>query len=184
MKRYEYGVTLRPPTMGNVPGGHLGTREDDCYNFGVVQYPKPLPTADVQHYDLVPLDPNDPVNLRRARDVFQALVLDEFSDQDIFVVENSRRRAVLTWSTRPDVEWQVTHFDGDTPTGHDDFTDFDRVVQFLFGFMSGEERRSLSEAAIPCQTGKRSRNRACELRPKRASNPAVSSADLVKRLKF
>ena len=173
MKRYEYGVTLRPPSRGNVPDGFVGKRGDDGYNFGVVQYTKPLSRADVEHYNLVPIDPGDPANLRAARDAFHARVLDTFSDQDIFVVENDQRRGVLTWSTRPDVEWQLTYFDAKgVPTGHDDFNDFDKAVGALFGFMPPEELKSLAAAAIPVQIARR------------RHNPAPTNTDLVRKLKF
>lgn len=147
---YEYAPMLRPFSAATVPPGFVGTRKDHRYRFGVVQYPKPLPMFELEKYDLVALDPKHPVNLRRAYAQFHQDVLDEFSAADRFVVEGrGGRRAALTWSTRPGVEWQVTYFDGDEPTGHDDVNDFGDATKNLFGYLDPEDRCRRSAALIP-----------------------------------
>lgn len=147
---YEYAPMLRPISFATVPKGSSGTRSDPRYRFGVVQYDAPLPRSDLEHYDLVALDPDDPINHRRAFDAFHQVLLDRFSAADIYVVSDERgARTVLTWSTRPHVQWQVTYFDVDIPTGHDDVDDFDRATMLMWGGISTETRRKMSADLIP-----------------------------------
>lgn len=132
---YEYGLTLRPVSRATVPTGFVGFRKDAKYPHGVVQYEKPLRRVDVEHFDLEPLDPLDPINVKKRYSVFKEKVLDEFSRKDIYIVEQpDGSKSSLTYSTRRGVDYQLTHWDAnEQPLGHIDLNDFDEAVRLLWG---------------------------------------------------
>jgi hypothetical protein len=132
-KLYEYALTLRPVSFATVPPGFVAFRQDPDWPHGVVRYNKPLSRADIEHFDLAPLDPLDPINLLRNKELFIADVYAEFSEKDVVVFRTRYGgRKSLTWSTRPGVDYQVTFWDGDTPTGHIDFNDFEKAAWELY----------------------------------------------------
>lgn len=130
---FEYALTLRPVSHVTVPAGYLAFRNDPIWKHGVVQYARPLPRADIEHFDLEPLDPLDPINLRRSMDQFVDTVYQEFSEKDIVVLPTDYGKKSLTWSTYPDVEFQVTQWSREgVPTGHIDFNDFEEAVKEMY----------------------------------------------------
>lgn len=139
-KLYEYALTLRPVSRTTVPEGFVAFRNDPKWSHGVVQYDRPLSRRDIEHFDLEPLDPLDPINLKRSMDRFKEVLYEEFAEKDIVVLPTRSGKASLTWSTRPDVEFQVTYWDKEgTPTGHIDFNDFDRAAYEMYPGRDWEE---------------------------------------------
>lgn len=133
-KLYEYGLLLRPVAHWTVPPGYVSFRNDPNYKHGVVQYEKPLSGKDIKKFDLEPLDPKDPINLWKAlqkrKEECRALIYEQFATDSIYVVElPDGSRESLTYSTRENVDYQLTHWlpDG-TPSGHVDYNDFDEAV--------------------------------------------------------
>jgi len=152
-REFEYGVWARPILSGGSPEkGWVRTRKSSNPRFkhGVLVYDRPLTSAEVRRYDLVPLDPRDPMNMKKARDLFDAHLMDVYSDKDIYVVElGGGRQYVLHPSTRPGVEWQVTHFFGGKPTGHIDHTDWDKLSAETWNVLPRSERERWMEKVTP-----------------------------------
>lgn len=142
-KLYEYALTLRPVSFATVPKGFASFRQDSKYPHGVVQYEKPLSRANIEHFDLLPLDPLDPINVGKRYAAFKEKVLDKFSQKNIYVIEQpDGTKSSLTYSTRQGVDYQFTFWDeNEQPTGHIDVNDFDEAVKLLWG----EELRAKRE---------------------------------------
>lgn len=161
MKVYEYVLLRRPYSFATAPTGNLvGFRKsiNASYPHGVVQYSKPLSRRDVEAFELMPLDPLDPINVMRVRDRWRDMVRERFIDggREMFNVDDSQTGGfrVLTYSTRPGVEFQVTHFvrlgpkgrGRPEPTGHFDFNEFERAADAM---LTRDKRRELTEALVP-----------------------------------
>lgn len=116
---FEYALTLRPVSHATVPSGYVAFRNDPAWPHGVVQYDRPLSRRDIEHFDLEPLDPQDPVHLRREMDTFHEVATEEFADEDVIVLPTDYGKVSLTRSARPDAEFQVTFWNVQRqPTGH------------------------------------------------------------------
>lgn len=132
-KLYEYASTLRPVSFATVPEGIVSFRRDAAWPHGVVQYAKPLSRADVEHFSLVPLDPADPINVKKRYAAFKERVYLEFAEHDIVVMPTRYGKMSLTYSTRPGVEFQLTRWSHDeTPVGHMDLGGFDEAVRAMW----------------------------------------------------
>lgn len=135
---YEYGLVLRPPEGGGVPGGWTSKRSDSKFRHGVVSYAKPLSSAATKKFDMVPLDWRHPANQKAAYEKFYDELLDEFSEKDLYVVEvGGGARYVLHPSTRSGYDFQLTTFDRDTPAGHLDLRDWDAAVKEVWSVLPG-----------------------------------------------
>lgn len=152
-KRYEYLATLRPIDTFTMPRGLIDRRpakDPKRYPFGVAIFAKPLSRADIEHFSLVPLSPADPINIRRARDLFKEDVIETFSRLGGFGAESRSGKVLLAYSTRPGVEYQLTYFDADeTPTSHLNLNDFDEAIGELWGLVLPGMRQSYSARAVP-----------------------------------
>lgn len=157
---FEYLLLLRPASFSTVPSGFVGLRksENPKYPHGVVQYEKPLRKSDIEAFDLMPLDPLDPVNLRRVRDAWREHVMSRFVEggREMFNIEDEEIQGfrILTMSTRPGVEYQMTRFQRmgprgkgrPEPTGHMDFNDFGEAADAM---LTRAARRKLVEELVP-----------------------------------
>lgn len=74
---FEYVLTRRPVGVTTTPRGAIGFRKsrDARFPYGVVQYARPLRKEDVEHFDLIPLDPFDPINVRRIIDAWNKEII-------------------------------------------------------------------------------------------------------------
>lgn len=147
-KLYEYAGRYRPVDHFTIPKGYVGLRRDDAHRFGVAQYERPLSKADIEAFELDPLDPADPINVakRYAERHNEVMMLLAEHRSVVGTKRGSNARALLTFSTRPGVDYQVTHFDGDTPWGHIDCTDFGEAVRAMSGYELSAPQGSESAA--------------------------------------
>jgi hypothetical protein len=129
-KPHDFMLTRRPPTFSTVPPGFLeflpGTQE---FPFGGVRYDRILTSDEIETYELWPVNPNHPLNLRKEFEAFHQ----DFQTRFIDAGETWRigGEVLVTPSTVPGMSWQMTFFDKGTPTAHldfDDFTDLSRKV--------------------------------------------------------
>jgi hypothetical protein len=100
----------------------------------VVAYERPLKKATIESFDLWPLDPMDPMNVRLVGEAWRKHVYHTFvENNELFSVVDQRGHTwSITMSTRPGVDFQVTMFDARMrPTGHLDFNDFERAADSL-----------------------------------------------------
>ena len=149
--QFTYAPTLRPAGFATVPAGftEFGPPTDD-YPHGTVSYAKPLRSEDVEHFDLEPLDPDDPMIWKRAFQTYRDEVYRTFSETDGFEQpHDAGGRYTLSYSTRPNVTFQVTMWQEDwTPTGHFDVDDFGEAAKLLWGAVPRDERQRRLEAAL------------------------------------
>lgn len=147
-KLYEYVMLRRPYGFATVPSGnfvgHRPSIDPKQWPFGVVQYDKPLSKRDVDSFELLPLDRFDPINVRRVIEAWRDHVRERFveGNREMMNVDDEEIQGfrVLTYSTRPGVDYQVTTFQRmgprgkgrAEPTGHMDFNDFDKAADALF----------------------------------------------------
>jgi len=149
--QFTYAPTLRPAGFATVPAGftEFGPPTDD-YPHGTVSYARPLRSEDVEHFDLEPLDPDDPMIWKRAFQTYRDEVYRTFSKTKGF--EQPRfngGRSTLTYSTRPNVKFQLTYWEADwTPTGHLDLQSFDEAADELWAAVPTEEIDRRLEAAL------------------------------------
>jgi 8-oxo-dGTP pyrophosphatase MutT (NUDIX family) len=151
-KRFVYALTRRPASTSTVPKGfvELGPATAE-HPFGTVVFERPLPRPDIKSFELEPLDAEDPIVLRRARNIYRDEVYERFSDTSGFEQPDAvgGGRTTLSYSTRAGVEYQVTYWLADwTPTGHLDVDDFDEAVGALWASMSKAERNQRAESAV------------------------------------
>lgn len=150
-KKYEYLAKLRPITIFTVPKGFSGQRrskDPKRFPHGVVIYDKPLSRADVESFELAPLDPHDPINLRKISNLIVHEVMMKFSEKEYYVMPTNFGTMGLTISSRPGVEYQVTYFDKKMqPTGHEEFNDFGEAA--LFMGVPNEVYEDIVKRAIP-----------------------------------
>jgi hypothetical protein len=149
--RFEYALTRRPATSTTVPKGFLdlGPATGE-YPHGTVAYAKPLSRDALESFELEPLDPEDPMVMKRALSAYRDEVYERFSDTGGFEqLDAEGRHTTLSRSTRAGVEYQVTYWLADwTPTGHLDIDDFDEAVSKLWGSVPKAERRQRQEDAV------------------------------------
>lgn len=135
-KLYEYGATLRPPDHSTVPQeGWTGTRPSSVFKHGVVQYSRYLTQQEIDAFQLVALDPYWPANMRKGLDAYTQMVINEFTsyNPEGYSITDSLGTRVLSNSTRPGIDFQVTDFDTNMiPTGHRDYNDFAEAVREEF----------------------------------------------------
>ncbi len=162
-KKYEYALTLRPFSFATVPTGFTGFRKDDKWPHGVVIYDKPLLRKDINSFELEPLDPADPINIKKRNDKRREQLMNKFLDDG--VIEGHYKgqpsnKLLLTQSARGDSPFQVTNFDGDIPTGHREYSDFEGAANEFVGGVSvrgidddfGKQKASPNvEASAPAQ---------------------------------
>lgn len=150
-KKYEYLAKLRPITIFTVPKGFSGQRrskDPKRFPHGVVIYDKPLSRADIESFELAPLDPHDPINLRKISNLIVHEVMMKFSEKEYYVMPTNFGTMGLTISSRPGVEYQVTYFDKKMqPTGHEEFNDFGEAA--LFMGVPNEVYEDIVKRAIP-----------------------------------
>ena len=148
---FVYALTRRPASAWTVPKGfvELGPATAEL-PFGTVTFKRPLPRAQIESFELEPLDPEDPIVLRRARQAYRDEVYDIFTRTHGFDQPDAEGgHTTLSNSTRQGVRFQVTFWLPDwTPTGHLDVNDFDEAVGTLWASMSKAERRLRVERSV------------------------------------
>ena len=131
-KRFEYKMMYRPPSNATVPQGFVefgpATREAP---FGTVVYDKPIPFKAEEAFEMWPLDPLHPKNIKQDFEAFQSRFMDQFSSSG----ERYRGAdfSVTPSTSKPDT-WQLTTFSrGDNgemvPFGHLDISDPNELVR-------------------------------------------------------
>lgn len=131
-KKYVYSTLYRPPAHSTVPSGFLdfgpATAE---HKFGTVSYSKPLSSRELADFELQPLDPNHPENIKKSFHEFQGRFVDDFSNAGE-TYQSPKGDFIITPHINGD-GWQVTHF---TPqgeaSGHDVITDFDELARYVW----------------------------------------------------
>lgn len=120
-KKYRYRMQYRPPSFETLPSGiPFETEPASKENpFGVAVYDKPLPFKDEEAFQLEPLDPAHPKNIRKTVEARRERLKDALTDQD--TIEGVLNGTVHLFSpdlVRPD-KFRLTRFDKDgTLTGH------------------------------------------------------------------
>jgi hypothetical protein len=131
-KSYQYAMRYRPPANATVPPGfrEFGPQTAE-YKFGTVVYDKPLSSKVLEEYEMVPLDPRHPLNLKRSFDEFSQQFMAKFAD-DGETFQSPSGDYIVTPSITGD-GWQMTRFtlDGEA-AGHEVFTDFDDLSRFVW----------------------------------------------------
>ncbi len=141
---FSYGMEQRP--FSELPlelkKQAIGTESHPDYpQFGVVHFSKPIPFNDEEHLSLVPLDPEHPKNLAKARQQFHTELMDQVSDKGAatFQLKNGGF-LILSENAGSDKEkhpWRITRFLKDsTPAGHETFADFAAASNHLHAFKS------------------------------------------------
>lgn len=130
-KQFKYAPAYRPPTSTNMPKGfsEVGPPTKE-HKFGTVAYGRPLTSQELDSFELLPLDPKHPRNVKKSYEGFKERFMNDFSESGVFDVKG---RAVVTNSARPEGGFQVTYMDGAKPTGHEFFNDFDDLSRFVWG---------------------------------------------------
>lgn len=150
-KRFEYALTRRPASPWTVPKTFLeigaATAE---HPFGTVIFERPLKRDIIESFELEPLDPDDPIVLRRARQIYRDEVYEIFTRTNGFSEPDAEGgHTTLSYSTRKGITYQVTFWLADwTPTGHLDIEDFDEAVAALWSSMPKAARRQRAHAAV------------------------------------
>jgi hypothetical protein len=130
-KHFDYAMLYRPPGHATVPTGAAAYLPASAeHPFGGVRYDRPLSRDDIARYELLPLDPDDPANLKREFESFRERFLDRMSDGD----ETYRigDEAIVTRCLDGSAEWRVTSFADGEPRGHDEFDDFDALARAVW----------------------------------------------------
>lgn len=140
---YEYGLTLRPVSFATVPSGFKAFGKSDKYPHGTVVYDKPLLRSAIEHFDLAPLDPRDPVNVRRRCEARMQYVYDRFVQDDVVRATYPNGTVLLlTRSTNGENPFRVTTICANgVPSGHREYGDIisDRQIDSAAGeFLSSE----------------------------------------------
>jgi hypothetical protein len=131
-RHFEYWMRYRPPGYATVPAGYIALLPPDRdHPFGGVVYDRSLNRADIENYELHPVDPRHPINLKASFERFRDVFINKMSDQNETYRINSDY--LVTPSTIPDIEWQLTMFDKGMPTGHEDYDDFDVLARRIWG---------------------------------------------------
>jgi hypothetical protein len=162
---FEYIMLLRPYSFATVPPGVVGFRPSKLpkkYPHGVVQYERPLSKDQVEHFSMQPLDPRDPWNYMRVFEAWMQEMQARFVDDGgilVFDDDETGARETLTYSTRPGVDFQRTHWirlggRGKAhvggrlePVGHDEYDDFREAITSLF--WNSKERARLTPQFVP-----------------------------------
>ena len=123
---FEYQLQNRPVVLGSVPDGRIGTR-DDGSRFGVVQYDRPLTQEEQQRFELKPLDPQDPANIKAAHQAESAKIdfESEYGDKPFSITTPTGTMFYSPDIRRGGDAWRVTFLDKDgKPTGHIEFNEY------------------------------------------------------------
>lgn len=136
-KVYTYALSYRPAGFATLPKGWIpkSTKPHADYKFGTVDFPRPLTKDEIEAYQLVPLDPNDPINLKKAKDERRQRLVETIDpEQGAVIAGLYPQPAVLSKDTRAD-GWRLTYFAEDgQPSGHEVFADIAEAIDFVAGF--------------------------------------------------
>lgn len=133
---YKYAPKYRPPNSTNMPKGFSGIDPPSGeHKFGTVSYEKPLTTQELTDFELIPLDPKHPMNLKADFDKWRDGFLNDFSGNGNYEIKNKSGKVsgLVTEDARGDSPFRVTFLDGETPTGHISFSDFDELAKSVWG---------------------------------------------------
>lgn len=131
---FKYAPKYRPPTATNMPRGIKEIGGPTVGNkFGTVSYERPLTSRELEQYELTALDPNHPTNLKRAFSEFKEKFMNEFSERGAFEIKRNGARVGLVTEDASGSPFRVTLMNGDSPTGHDTFEDFDELAKYVWG---------------------------------------------------
>jgi len=111
-------MRYRPPGHATVPKGFAAFLPADAeHRFGGVVYDRPLPREDIERFELIPADPRHPLNLKADFERFyQGFVEAMSANGETYRVGSDH---VVTPSTVPGADWQLTWFSGGVPSGHE-----------------------------------------------------------------
>jgi hypothetical protein len=135
-KLYKFAPEYRPANATNMPKGWVETGPASTeHKFGTVTYDRHLTPDELRQFELRPLDPSHPQNLKRDFENFHERFMNDFSGNGSYAVNKGNTHYAVTESARPEGQWQVTAIDAKTgaPTGHESFDDFDELSKYVWG---------------------------------------------------
>ena len=136
-KVYTYGLTYRPAGFATLPKGWLpgSTKPHKDFAHGTVDFPRILTKDEMEAFELAPLDPNDPMNLKKAKDERRQHLMETIDpEQGAVIAGLYPQPAVLSKDTRAE-GWRLTYFAEDgQPSGHEVFADIAEAIDFVAGF--------------------------------------------------
>jgi hypothetical protein len=128
---FKYATRYRPAGTATLPPGFKNIEPPrDKFKFGIAEYDKPLSASDIDKFELKPIDPRHPSNLKKSFEKFQDSFVNEFSEAG--EKYKSRNGDFLVTPNFEGDGWQVTTFTDKTPTGHEVFEDFDELARFVW----------------------------------------------------
>lgn len=131
-KKYAYGMLYRKPSHSTLPEGFASFGPATAeHKFGTVEYNRPLSSQELDSFELVPLDPNHPRNIKKSFEDFQTRFVDEFSSSG--ETYRSKENGLVVTPNLSGDGWQVTHFTkSGEPMGHEVITDFDELSRLVW----------------------------------------------------
>lgn len=133
---YKYAPKYRPPTAANMPSGISGIEPpNNQFKFGTVTYERPLSSREIESFELSPLDPKHPINIKADFGKWKDSFMNNFSESGAYEIKNKsgKRIGLVSEDARGDAPFRVTMLDGDKPTGHLTFSDFDELSREVWG---------------------------------------------------
>jgi hypothetical protein len=136
-RSYEYALRGHPLAGELAPAGFTCWRQDAQYRYGVVCYRWPLSRELIEEFDLQPLDPADPINVRIRNQARRKMLRAQFGKHKAIEGHDCAAphiRLLLTLNMRESgAPFRVTFFEHDLPTGHCECRDFNEAVSFFIG---------------------------------------------------
>ena len=117
-RRYQYAPQYRPPGFETLPPGwKIDAPPSKEHPFGVVSYDKPIKFKDEEIFQLTPLDPGHPKNIKKTIEGRRAKLAESLGDNDTFKAKWNGRDAFFGPDlNRPD-KFRLTTFTEDGQIG-------------------------------------------------------------------
>ncbi len=129
-RRYQYAPQYRPPGFETLPPGwKIDAPPSKEHPFGVVSYDKPIKFKDEEIFQLTPLDPGHPKNIKKTIEGRRAKLAESLGDNDTFKAKWNGRDAFFGPDlNRPD-KFRLTTFTEDgQPSGHLELGDLSEAL--------------------------------------------------------
>ena len=156
-KTYQYKMLYRPPQFAAPKGWRFVEGSVNNENkFGVIEFDKPLSRSDIESFQLEPLDPADPINVKKRNDALRQEVINNLSDRDTlaYIDRHTGRISMLSPDPRKPGKFRITRFENDgTPSGHDEYSDLQEAIKYAaydFGGVASESSfKPVAEPVVP-----------------------------------
>lgn len=156
-KKYQYGLKYRPPEFA-APKGWNGVPNSKTEEFphGVIEFDKPLSRKDIQDFQLEPLDPADPINVKKRFEMNRSKVMDAVvengNDTLSYKSRSTGRTKILTPDTRNPGKFRITYFTEDgMPSGHEVYKDISDGIDAVARDYGGPSEGFTTAPAAPSQ---------------------------------